>query len=112
MLILYVTMLGASVGVRDAGHLGLESLLILVPEATRNKLEILIHFLVGCFGLIMAWNGAFLAESVMGYKIPTLGLPEGVNYIPLVMAGVLIALFSLEHIVALLRGEEVVPSWH
>ena len=112
VLILYVTMLGASVGVRDAGHIGLESLLILVPEATRNKLEILIHFLVGGFGAVMAWNGAFLAESVMGYKIPTLGLPEGVNYVPMVMAGILIALFSLEHIVALLRGEEVVPSWY
>ena len=112
VLILYVTMLGAAVGVRDAGHIGLESLLILAPEALRLKLEIVIHFLVGTFGLIMAWNGAVLAESVMPYKIPTLGLSEGFNHIPLVIAGVLIALFSLEHIVALLRGEEVIPSWH
>ena len=112
VLILYVTMLGASVGVRDAGHIGLESLLILAPEALRLRLEILIHVLVGGFGLIMAWNGAVLAESVMSYKIPTLGLSEGFNHIPLVIAGVLIALFSFEHIVALLRGKEVVPSWH
>jgi TRAP-type C4-dicarboxylate transport system permease small subunit len=112
VLILYVTMLGAAVGVRDAGHIGLESLLILAPEALRLKLEIVIHFLVGTFGLIMAWNGAVLAESVMPYKIPTLGLSEGFNHIPLVIAGALIALFSFEHIVALLRGEEVIPSWH
>src|SRR3954468_10492713 len=32
VLILYVTMLGAAVGVRDAGHIGLESLLILAPD--------------------------------------------------------------------------------
>ena len=25
---------------------------------------------------------------------------------------VLIVLFSIEHIIALVRGEEVVPSWH
>ena len=112
VLILYVTMLGAAVGVRDAGHIGLESLLILAPEPLRLKLEVVIHVLVGTFGLIMAWNGAVLAESVMSYKIPTLGLPEGINHVPLVIAGVLIALFSLEHIVALLRGEEVIPSWH
>ena len=112
VLILYVTMFGAAVGVRDAGHIGLESLLILVPDGVRLKLEVVIHVLVGCFGAIMAWNGAILAESVMGYKIPTLGLPEGVNHIPSVIAGVLIALFSLEHIVALLRGREVEPSWH
>ncbi|MFO1080183.1 MAG: TRAP transporter small permease [Reyranellaceae bacterium] len=112
VLILYVTMLGAAVGVRDAGHIGLESLLVLAPDALRLRLEVVIHVLVGTFGLIMAWNGAVLAESVMAYKIPTLGLPEGINHIPLVIAGVLIALFSLEHIVALRRGEDVVPSWH
>ena len=112
VLILYVTMLGAAVGVRDAGHIGLESLLILVPEALRLKLEIVIHVLVGTFGLIMAWNGGVLAESVMAYKIPTLGFSEGINHLPLVIAGVLIALFSLEHIIALLRGEDVVPSWY
>jgi TRAP-type C4-dicarboxylate transport system permease small subunit len=112
VLILYVTMLGAAVGVRDAGHIGLESLLILVPDSLRLKLEIVIHLLVGTFGLIMAWNGAVLAESVMGYKIPTLGFSEGINHLPLVIAGILIALFSLEHIIALLRGEDVEPSWY
>jgi TRAP-type C4-dicarboxylate transport system permease small subunit len=112
VLILYVTMLGAAVGVRDAGHIGLDSLLVLVHDSLRLKLEVVIHLLVGTFGLIMAWNGAVLAESVMAYKIPTLGLPEGINQLPLVISGILIALFSLEHIVALLRGEDVVPSWH
>ena len=28
------------------------------------------------------------------------------------LAGVLVAMFSIEHILALLRGEEVVPAWH
>jgi len=112
VLILYVTMLGAAVGVRDAGHIGLESLLILAPDPLRLKLEVVIHVLVGTFGLIMAWNGAVLAESVMAYKIPTLGLSEGLNHLPLMISGILIALFSLEHIVAQWRGEEVIPSWH
>lgn len=112
VLILYVTMLGAAVGVRDAGHIGLESLLILAPDSLRLKLEVVIHLLVGGFGAVMAWNGAILAESVMGYKIPTLGLPEGVNHLPSVIAGILIVLFSLEHIAALIRGEDVEPSWY
>src|SRR5688572_12373801 len=110
ILILYVTMLGAAVGVRDAGHIGLESLLVLVPDRLRHNMEILIYLLVATFGAVMAWHGASLAQSVMAYAIPTLGLPEGLNYIPLVLSGVLIALFSLEHIFALVLGKEVVPS--
>ena len=112
LLVLYVTMLGMAVGVRDAGHIGLESLLVLVPEGVRLKMELLIHALVLVFGLIMAYNCALLAQSVWDYKIPTLGLSEAFKYAPPALAGVLIALFSLEHIIALLRGDEVEPAWH
>ena len=112
LLVLYVTMLGMAVGVRDAGHIGLESLLVLVPDAVRLKMELLIHVLVLGFGVVMAYNCAVLAQSVWDYKIPTLGLSEAFKYAPPAMAGVLIALFSLEHIIALVRGEEVEPAWH
>jgi len=112
VLILYVTLLGAAVGVRDAGHIGMESLLVLVPERVRNRLEILIYALVGIFGAIMAWNGAILGASVAPYKIPTLGISEAFSQAPLVISGALIVLFSIEHVVALFRGEEVKPAWH
>src|SRR4030095_7750308 len=50
VLVLYVTLIGAAVGVRDAGHIGMESLLVLVPETLRNRIELLIHALVMLFG--------------------------------------------------------------
>jgi TRAP-type transport system small permease protein len=112
LLVLYVTMLGMAVGVRDAGHIGLESLLVLVPESLRLKMELLIHGLVLLFGVVMAYNCGLLAQSVWDYKIPTLGISEAFKYIPPAMAGVLVALFSMEHIIALVRNEEVEPAWH
>ena len=112
VLVIWVTMLGAAVGVRDAGHIGMESLLVLVNERVRHRLELLIHALVATFGALMAWNGSLLAASVWDYNIPTLGIPEGLNHVPVALAGLLIVLFSIEHIVALLRGVEVEPAWH
>jgi len=112
VLVIWVTMFGAAVGVRDAGHIGMESLLVLVPEKLRLKLELVIHALVGTFGALMAYNGGLLALSVMDYKIPTLGISEGFNHVPVAIAGALILLFSIEHIVALLHGTEVEPAWH
>ena len=112
LLVLYVTMLGMAVGVRDAGHIGLESFLVLAPEWLRLKLEILIHVLVLIFGVVMAWNCGVLAESVMDYKIPTLGISEAFKYVPPAVAGLLVSLFSIEHIIALVRGTEVEPAWH
>ncbi|MDB5898219.1 MAG: transporter small permease [Ramlibacter sp.] len=112
LLVLYVTMLGMAVGVRDAGHIGLESMLVLVPQGVRLLMERLIHVLVLVFGLVMAWNCGVLAASVWAYKIPTLGISEAFKYIPPALAGGLVAIFSLEHLIALARGIEVEPSWH
>lgn len=111
LLVLYVTMLGAAVGVRDAGHIGLESMLVLAPEKVRLKMEYLIHALIMLFGAAMAWNCASLAQSVWGYRLPTLWISEGWKYVPAALAGVLIVLFSIEHIIALARGTEVEPAW-
>ena len=111
LLVLYVTMLGTAVGVRDAGHIGLESLLVLAPEALRLKMEYLIHALVLLFGAAMAWNCAFLAQSVWSYRLPTLWISEGWKYVPAAISGVLIVMFSIEHLIALAQGREVEPAW-
>ena len=111
LLVLYVTMMGAAVGVRDGTHIGFESLLQLVPEHPRRYMLLLIHALVLVFGVLMTWNCGVLAESVHAYKIPNLGLSEGWKYMPATLAGVLIVLFSIEHFIAVLRNKKVEPSW-
>lgn len=107
LLVLYVTMLGVAVGVRDSGHIGLESFLVLAPDWLRLKMELLIHFLILVFGAAMAWSCASLAESVWSYRLPTLGISEGWKYVPASLCGILIVLFSIEHLIALARGREV-----
>jgi len=111
IIVLYVTLLGAAVGVRDAGHIGLESFLVLAPDWLRLKMEYLIHALVLVFGATMAWNCALLAESVWSYRLPTLWISEGWKYVPATISGVLIVMFSIEHIIALAQGKEVEPAW-
>ncbi|MEY2872674.1 MAG: 2,3-diketo-L-gulonate transporter small permease protein YiaM [Pseudomonadota bacterium] len=112
LLVLFVTAFGLAVGVRDAGHIGLESMVALLPDRWRHRVELLIHALVGLFGFLMAQGGWLWASAKWGEKKPMLPVPDGIDYVPVVIAGVLIVLFSIEHIVALLRGEEVVPAWN
>ena len=112
VLILYVTLLGAAVGVRDAGHIGMDSILVLVPEKPRHYVEMLIHVLVAVFGAAMAWNGWILGMSVAPYKLANINLSEGWRYLPLVLSGAMIVLFSVEHLVALVKHHEVEPAWH
>ena len=111
-LVLYVTALGVAVGVRDAGHIGFDTLIEMLPEWLRIKAHVLVHLLVALFSGIMAWSGWVWTQLKWSDIKPMMGVPVGLDYLALVVAGVLMVMFSIEHIVALLRGEEVVPAWN
>ena len=112
LLVLYITSLGVAVGVRDAGHIGMDSIISLLPERMRLKLEILIHILVGTFGALMAYNGYIWTVLKWNDRKPMLPVPSGMDFLPLVIAGVLVVLFTIEHVIALVQGKEVVPAWN
>jgi TRAP-type C4-dicarboxylate transport system permease small subunit len=112
LMVLFVTALGLAVGVRDAGHIGLESMVALLPERWQRRIELLIHALVGLFGALMIDGGWVWASAKWGEKKPMLPVPDGIDYVPVIIAGVLIVLFSVEHIIANLQGKVVEPSWN
>ena len=112
LLVLFVTALGLAVGVRDAGHIGLESMVALLPEVWQRRIELFIHALVGLFGVLMTLGGWQWASIKWQEKKPMLPVPDGIDYVPLMIAGVLIVLFSIEHIIANLQGKVVEPAWN
>jgi TRAP-type transport system small permease protein len=112
LLVLFVTAFGVAVGVRDAGHIGMESMVSLLPEKWQHRVEVLIHLLVGSFGGLMVFGGWQWMVAKWGEKKPMLPVPDGIDYLPIVIAGGLIVLFSIEHIVALLQGKVVEPAWN
>jgi TRAP-type C4-dicarboxylate transport system permease small subunit len=112
LLVLFVTAFGLAVGVRDAGHIGLESLVALLPDHWRHRIELLIYALIAVFGALMVQSGWMWASAKWNEKKPMLPVPDGIDYVPLVIAGSLIVLFSIEHIVANLQGREIKPAWH
>jgi TRAP-type transport system small permease protein len=112
LLVLFVTAFGLAVGVRDAGHIGLESLVVLLPQKWQHRIEILIHVLVGTFGALMVQSGWLWASAKWNEKKPMLPVPDGIDYVPIIIAGALIVLFSIEHVIALLQGKVVEPAWN
>ena len=112
LLVISVAMFGAASGVRDAGHIGLDSVVSLLPPKAQRWCSLLVYLLTMCFAIALFAGGYEMAASTMATTIPTLGLSEAWRYVPVILAGVLINLFSVEHIVALLRFEMVTPSWH
>ena len=112
LLVISVAMFGASAGVRDAGHIGLDSVVKMLPASAQFWCKALVYVLSIAFAAALFLGGVEMATSTHDSTIPTLGISEAYRYLPIVMAGVLITLFSLEHLIAQFTGQEVVPSWH
>lgn len=107
LLVLYITALAVAVGVRDAGHLGMESVVALLPGAAQRVAQGLIHLCVLAFALLMATAGWEWLVLKWDEPKPMLGVPEGLDYLPLVIAGALVVLFCIEHLIALWRGQAI-----
>ena len=112
ILVINVAMFGAAAGVRDEGHIGMESLTGLLPAQYQYWIGSLVGVITVVFGGFLTWGCMTMALSVWGNEIPTLGISEAFRYLPGVVAGVMIILFSIEHLIAMSTDKEVIPSWH
>jgi TRAP-type C4-dicarboxylate transport system permease small subunit len=83
-----------------------------MPARVQFWCKVVVHLLVITFALALLVGGGLMAVSTHGSTIPTLGLSEAVRYAPVLASGVLISLFSIEHLIALSTGKKVEPSWH
>lgn len=96
LLLAWVILGAAAVGVREGLHMGFDTL----PAPVARLFQVLADLVVTLFGLAMAWYGGQLALEVWDATLPTLGLPGTVEYLPLVLGGLLIALLGLERLLA------------
>ncbi|GAA0483671.1 TRAP transporter small permease [Parasphingorhabdus litoris] len=110
-LMLWFILFAAAAGVREGFHIRLSLLQESLTETAGRRLLYISHMVVLLFGVAMTKGGVDLAVNTWQHEIPTLGLPRGTAYLPIIGAGALIATFALEHIVALRRNRTVEPIW-
>ena len=112
LLVISVAMFGAAAGVRDAGHIGLDSLVAMLSTRVQFGCSLVVFVLSVVFGLALLAGSVEMAISTYASTIPTLGLSEAWRYLPVMLGGTLIAAFSIEHLIARLQGTKVIRSWH
>lgn len=104
LLMSWFIFLGAAVGVRENTHLGFDVLLYIMPSAGKKLLRTLADLAVLAFGIGMVFFGWQLVVGTWTAIKPTLGIPDGAGYIPLVVGGVLVSVFSTTRIIERLLG--------
>jgi TRAP-type C4-dicarboxylate transport system permease small subunit len=100
LLMAWVIMGAAAVGVREGFHMGFDTLRGLLPPGLARLFDVVSDAVVTGFGAAMCWYGAELAMGVWDATLPTLGLPGAVEYLPITLGGLLIGLFGLERLLS------------
>ena len=96
LLVISVSMFGAAAVAHDAGHIGLDSVVDRLPRALRNWIARLVALSTLLFAGVILYGAFEMARSTHDNQIPTLGISEAWRYLPLIIAGALIALFSID----------------
>lgn len=99
VIVVTITFLSAAVGVRENTHLKVDLLPALLGPRAGRWLRLLCDLLLVGFGSMMAFYAWGLVQFSWRRSIPLLDIPEGVRYLPVVLGGVLIALFALSSLV-------------
>lgn len=98
MLMAWFIFLGAAVGVRERYHLGFDVVLYFVPLRVKLVLRTISDLVVFAFGTGMVIFGFQLSVLNWPAAIPTLGVPGGLSFFPIIAGGTLICLFSIERL--------------
>ena len=107
MIMSWFIFLGAAVGVRENFHMGFDVLLYVLSKGAKAWLRAISDLAIFAFAFGMLWYGGELALRGWTVRIPVIGLPQTFTYLPIVLSGVLMCLFSLERILLRLAGENV-----
>jgi len=103
LLILVVALPLSAVGLRENIHLGISYVVECLPTKLQHLITILNTVLLCGFGIAMAGFSLQLVTGTWNRNIPLLGIPQAFQYLPLVVTGILIAIFMAERLWFLLR---------
>jgi TRAP-type C4-dicarboxylate transport system permease small subunit len=109
-LMSWFILLGAAVGVRESVHLGLDFVRHAMTPAIQRLMDLTSLALITLFGLAMSYYGILLAQGTWTATVPVLGWPGGVDFFPLIVGGIMIAIFALERFIDTLVGVETVAE--
>ncbi len=105
VLMIWFAFLAAAAGVREGFHIRIVALEEAVPPPVRRVLQAIGSLIVAACGLAMLVLGGELVLRTWSHTVPSLGIPRGLAYLGLPIAGGLIFLFALEKLVAPEPGE-------
>ena len=91
-LFIWVSILGATLGLQKRGHFGLDFFYRMLSDQKRRFLQFLIHLFLGCVILVILIQGVKLVQATVLQKSPAMEISMGWAYACLPVGAVLMAI--------------------
>lgn len=112
-LLMWVSLLGASVAYGTKAHLGVDYFVGKLHPQAQTLVEILVNLIVGIFSILILIGGGYVlvSKSLQGGGIlPALQIKIGYTYLAVPISGLFILLFSIENIVEVIFGKRTTTA--
>lgn len=96
LLLIWCVFIAAAAGVREDFHIRILVVIELLPRGVYRLVDSVVNVVVAVFGVAMIIYGTELAVATWSHVIPTLGITRSFAYIPIIISGFLVTLFSAE----------------
>lgn len=103
--VVWITFLGAAVGVRRGTHLAVDFIRDAAPPPIRWCGLLICALALIFFGVMLAWQGYEMYARTVRRDIPLLGISEGWRAVPVILGGAAIALYALDDAARLFFGK-------
>lgn len=100
LIVVWITFLGAAVGVRRRTHLAVDFIRDAAPARVRKLAMLFCILALIFFGIMLTWQGYVMFERTARRIVPLLGISEGWRAVPVIIGGALILVFSLDDLLA------------
>ena len=107
MALIWCTFIGASLGVKENIHIGVDVLVVKFGPKTQRILIIVSIALCLIFGIIVAVKGFEFSKFISSRHLLSrdLRIPMEIGYLAIPVGGVLVSLRFVERLVSVLKGE-------
>lgn len=109
-LFVWLTFLGATVGLARGAHIGMDIVVQSVPTPVARVLQALALALMMVFLAVWGWYSLELVERSMTFRTPAMGMPRGYIYAIAPFSAALMLLVCVHQFVRVLRGREPVDA--
>lgn len=97
-IMVWISMLGASIGIRRKGHVGVEAVVMMLPDRLKKAASIATALVATCFFAGMIYFGGIVCRIVAVQESPAMEISMAIPYSALVAGGFLMLLYSLEEL--------------